>query len=331
MMRHAAAMISPPPGFMTSGDVAIDRRYRWAKAALDAGEPVEAADIARQAVEASPDWAPAWRLLGEALVAAGRPDAAREALKQSLALDPEDRLGACLDLARIGAIMPEDAISPGYVAALFDDYADRFDRHLLGSLAYCGPAVVIGAIRTARPQATHFAAAIDLGCGTGLMGAALLDDGGFAIDRLTGVDLSPAIIARARGREARERRVYDRLAVADITDFLASESPARTDLIVAADVLVYLGDLAPVMHAAGRALRAGGLFAFTVQALAATHESASSDFALGLDNRFAHAPDHLEAGAVQAGLHVAGLAPAVTRCDAGVPVQGYVAVMERPS
>src|SRR5205085_510552 len=62
------------------------------------------------------------------------------------------------------------AMSPAYVRALFDQYAPRFDEALKG-LAYGGPARLREADAKARPDIT-FDHMLDLGCGTGLAGAA---------------------------------------------------------------------------------------------------------------------------------------------------------------
>ena len=73
-----------------------------------------------------------------------------------------------------------------YVARLFDDYAPRFDAHLIESLAYRAPALIADALDSAAPG-RRFAHALDIGCGTGLMGQAVRG----RVDHLTGVDLSP--------------------------------------------------------------------------------------------------------------------------------------------
>ncbi len=106
------------------------------------------------------------------------------------------------------------------------------------------------------------------------------------VDRLVGVDLSAAMIAKAA-----ERNVYDELVVDDATTLLTSGPRAVFDLIVAADALVYVGDLAPLFAAAATALAADGLFAFSVE----THEG--DGFKLEPTMRFAHSRNYIEAAA----------------------------------
>ncbi len=302
-----------PPVRVTSGDPAADRRFAYAQGALDDGDAGAAADLAAQALELAPRFAPAHALLGRARAALGERDAAVAALEAALSLNPDDPLGVRLDLARRGALPEAPALAPGFVRALFDAYAPRFDAHLVGALAYRGPAVILAALDAVVPGRT-FPVVLDLGCGTGLMGEALRDRAG----TLAGCDLSPAMVAAARAKE-----VYDRLAVAELAAFLDAEPPGGADLAVAADVLVYVGDLAPVFAAAARALAPGGLLAFTVQ------EGAGEGASLGEDDRFAHAAATVHDLARAHGLAVALSELASTRRDRGVDVPGRVVVLRR--
>src|SRR4051812_21579603 len=139
--------MSPPRSVRSSGDLIADRRYGYAEAALADGDFVAAGDLAAQVLELAPDYAPAHALLGRARAALGDTPGAVEALSRAIALDSEDALGVRLDLARLGALAPEEAITSGYVRALFDDYAPRFDRHLVQSLDYRGPELIHAAVR----------------------------------------------------------------------------------------------------------------------------------------------------------------------------------------
>ena len=113
-------------------------------------------------------------------------------------------------------------------------------------------------------------------------------------DHLAGVDLSAAMIAKAR-----ERGLYDRLVVGDAAAMLDREAPGISDLIVAADALVYVGDLAPLFAAVARALAPDGLFAFSV-------ETCDGDgFKLEPTMRFAHSRSYVETTAREVGLRAA--------------------------
>ena len=262
----------------SSGDLIADRRYRFGRDLAGRGDFAAAADLFEQALEAAPAFAPAWFALGEVRAKLRDSAGAAAAFRQALAIDPDDRCGAALHLARLGAGDAASAMSRAYVRTLFDQYAPRFDE-ALQSLAYGGPALLREAIEKVCPHAM-FDHMLDLGCGTGLAGAAFRP----RVRRLTGIDLSPAMVARARAKEA-----YDRLETGDLLQFLVAEQSngGVYDLVVAADVFVYLFDLAPVATAVAKALSPGGLFAFTVE----THAGAGVE--LGQKLRYRHGIDHV--------------------------------------
>jgi predicted TPR repeat methyltransferase len=303
------------PLFQSSGDLIADRRFAIAQELLARDDLAGAADLLAQAIEAAPRFVSAWFALGELHEKLGSHDQAIAAFQQVCALDAEDRLGAGLHLVRLGALAPGDMPS-AYVRTLFDQYAPRFDAALTEGLGYRGPAVLrdaIAAACTAVGRPLRFAAALDLGCGTGLAGAALRP----LVDELTGVDLSERMVALAR-----EKKSYDRLETGDLVAFLHAEARAqrRYDLIVAADVFAYLSWLPPVVVAAASVLAPGGLIAFTVE----THPG--DDVILGEKLRYAHGAAHVRAAIAGAGLTLVALTAASTRSEAGVPVPGLVVV-----
>jgi predicted TPR repeat methyltransferase len=303
--------------FRSSGDVLADRRYEYASAAFDERDFEAAADLARQVLELAPNFAPAQAILGRAAAELGLKDEAVQALHRALELEPDDVLGVRLDLARLGALPQDEAMTDAYVRALFDDYAPKFDRHLTKSLAYRGPELIADALRRACSKTIRdyrFAFTLDLGCGTGLMGQAL--DGVCA--SLVGADLSPRMLEKAA-----KTKLYDGLHEAELVSFLKERSDGEADLVVAADVFVYMAALDQTFHAAKRVLKRDGLFAFTVQA----HEG--DGFVLGDDARYAHGESYLRKLAEENGLRVLLLERVSTREDRGVPVPGFLAVMQR--
>jgi len=299
----------------SSGDLLADRRFGHAEAAFADGDHQAAADLASQVLELVPRFAPAHALLGRARLALGERDAAIGALRRAVAIEPEDALGVGLDLARLGALAPEEAISPGYVRALFDDYAPRFDKHLVRNLNYRGPELTAAELRRAcalRGRAFRFRRGLDLGCGTGLAARAL--EGRAAM--IEGVDLSPRMLAKAK-----KTHLYDRLHEGDLVGFLDECPEASADLLVAVDVFVYMASLAPAFRAARRVLARDGLFAFSVQA------RDGDGFALGEDGRYSHGEAYLRRLAAECGFTVAFLQEASTRQDRGEDVPGLVTVL----
>jgi predicted TPR repeat methyltransferase len=300
-----------PPLFMTSGDLIADRRVELARQYQAAGDVAAAADLFAQAVERAPQFAWGWFLLGAARHALGDRAGAIAAYEQARAHDPADRLGAGLQLARLSAADPAAAMSGGYVRALFDQYAPRFDAALAG-LDYQAPQLLLDAVMATGPR--HFARALDLGCGTGLAARAFRRH----VDAMHGVDLSPGMITQAE-----RTGLYGSLAVDDMLAFLRGQSDASADLVIAADALVYLADLAPLMREVGRALAPGGLFCFTVE----THPG--EGVVLGEKLRYAHAADHVRAALAQASLAATTSAAVSTRTEAGAPVPGLLVVARR--
>jgi predicted TPR repeat methyltransferase len=310
--------MSPPRTIRSSGDLIADRRYGYADAAFGEADFVTAVDLAAQVLELAPDYAPAHALLGRARGALGDTTGAVEALARALAAEPEDALGVRLDLARLGALAPEHAITPAYVRALFDDYAPRFDRHLVQGLDYRGPELIHAAARRAATDLVRpfrFARMLDLGCGTGLVGRAFARDA----SAIEGIDLSPRMLAQAK-----KTRAYVALHEGDLVEAMRGVPDGGFELITAADVLVYVAALEPVFAEVWRLLAPRGLFAFSVEA------HGGADVVLGEGGRYVHPQEYLRRLAGEFGFEVARLEHLSTRQDRGEPVPGIVAVLAKP-
>jgi predicted TPR repeat methyltransferase len=305
------------PVAVSSGDLIADRRYGFGRDLASRGDLSAAADLFAQAVEAAPEFAAGWFALGETRAKLGDGVGAAAALREALRIDPRDRHGAALHLARLGAADPDGAMSPSYVRALFDQYAPRFDGALLEGLAYRGPQRLLDAVERARALSpAEFGTMLDLGCGTGLAGAAFRPQ----VRHLTGVDLSPGMIA-----EARAKGIYDRLETGELVEFLRAERAARRryDLVIAADVFVYVFDLGPVARAVADVLSPDGLFAFTVETYG------GDGVELGEKLRYRHGAAHVRAAVAAGPLRVIELAPVATRIESGGEVPGLLVVATR--
>ncbi len=304
------------PLFVSSGDLIADRRYQWALDHAGRGDLAGAADILQQTVELVPAFATAWFALGAIREALGDRAGAVLAFRAAGDADPEDYHGARLQLARLGAGEATPAMTAVYVRRLFDQHAAGFDESLTARLSYSGPQLLLDAVTRACRAAgrpLRFATMLDLGCGTGLAGVAFRTHG----QNLVGADLSSAMVEQARAK-----KIYDRLETVELTAFLAAEaaSGAKADLIMAADVFVYVSDLAPVAAAAARVLARDGLFAFTVE----TH--GGEGVLLQPTLRYAHSIRHVRDALDGAGLAPLVLQPASPRTEKGVPVNGLVVV-----
>jgi predicted TPR repeat methyltransferase len=269
------------------------------------GELEEALDSAIHACACSPGDAAATLGRANVLRALGRHADATQAYRRA----GEEGAGQDLVdymLALLGAAPMPDKPPAAYIASLFDQYADHFDAHLQGKLAYRTPALLEAALGPASGLDV-----IDLGCGTGLCAPWLRT----LAKRLEGVDLSPAILDAAR-----VTGLYDQLHCADLVDCLAAH--AQVDLLVAADVFVYLGDLAPAFKAAAAALKPGGRLVFSV-------EEGEAEFVLGPSGRYAHSEAYLRRLASAHGFEALHLSRGILREDGGLPVHGLLAVLQR--
>jgi predicted TPR repeat methyltransferase len=303
--------MSAQPLFVSSGDVVADRRYRWALEYLKQGDPVAAAEVLAQVLQDAPGFATGWFALATIRERMGDRDGAIAAFGAARDADPEDYHGARLHLSRLGIAESTPAMTATYVRRLFDQHAPEFEGSLVDRLGYRGPAILMDALAAVRGQRLRFGSVLDLGCGTGLAGAAIRP----FCDWLAGVDLSPAMIEQARAKG-----IYDRLTSADLSEYLADKFGAQHHLVLAADVFVYCGDLSPIIAGAAGVLAPGGLFAFTVE----THDG--PDFRLQPTLRYAHGAEHVRAAIGRVGLQLDHLEPVPARREKNEWVPGLVVV-----
>ena len=304
--------------FMSSGDLLADRRFDFARDLQLRGDLAAAAELLEQAIELAPGFVSAWFTLGDIREQLGEPNKAIAAFREALAADPADRHGAALRLMRMGERTLATP-SPGYVQALFDQYAPKFEKALVDDLGYRGPAILFKAVLAARHavrRPAFFKRAIDLGCGTGLAALAFAKE----VDSFIGIDLSPRMIEKARATG-----LYAQLDIADMVQGLGARPDASADLILAADTVIYLHDLAPLLREAARVLAPDGLFAFTAE----TH--GGDGVILGEGLRYAHGAPYVKAVVAAVDLMLSGLDELSARNEDGRPVPGLVVVAAKRS
>lgn len=198
-----------------------------------------------------------------------------------------------------------------YAGALFDQYADEFQDHLLAQLNYAAPETLLKPLLS---DGRRLGLALDLGCGTGLCGRLIAPHA----DAIDGVDASRAMVERARASGA-----YREVAHGDLLGFLrAGAAPA--DLIVAADVFIYVGPLDEVFAAAAARLAAGGSFAFSVE-----QADPGRDLQLRPSLRYAHSRQLIERLAAAHGLVVQAIEAGPIREEQGRSVMGWYAWLRR--
>lgn len=248
---------------------------------------------------------------GDVLLRLGRRDEGVQALQRALALGADAQRAQHMRfvLATVGEdAMPEQAPT-AYVKELFDGYAEGFDQALVQELDYRTPELLAALLADPSDRAL---AVLDLGCGTGLCGPWLRP----LAARLVGVDLSEKMLDKAR-----QRGLYDALACAELTAWLES-CDQRFDLVVAADVFVYLGDLSAVFADVRRLLRPGGRFAFSVEA------AQDDEVELAATRRYRHALPYLQRLAEQYGFTVLRHESRALRRNEGADVMGHLLLLQ---
>jgi predicted TPR repeat methyltransferase len=321
---------------LTAGRGGLLARLTLVTALLEAGEMETALAEAREAVALNPGVAQAVMALGEVLLRAGALPAAIAEFQRALRIDPgleqARYLSGCAWLeageaekaleiftslestpdiearmANARAILDAPRSDAGYVRHLFDQFSADYDARMIGQLAYAAPQILADLAGLVMPG--RFGLRIlDLGCGTGLAGAVFKPRAAW----LEGIDLSPAMIEKARARG-----IYDSLRVGDIETAFTQ----TYDLILAADTLVYLGALRALFRTVAAGLSADGYFLFTTEA------KAGAGFELGPKRRWRHSESYIRDEAAAAGLEVAGLVAASPRTESNQPVPGFAVAL----
>lgn len=321
-------------------------RQTLVRAQIAARQPAEAVATARGLVALAPDWAEGAATFGRALAANGALPAAIAELQRALRLDPEladgemalaelwasageadaaaehldaarrkgaDEAGVAATARRIAAIREAPRSDPGYVRHLFDQFSGDYDARMRGALGYRAPEILLDLGLLVSGGRLRRTTTLDMGCGTGLAAPAFRP---FAT-RLTGVDLSPLMLAQAAAGG-----LYDDLAEDDLETYLA-RTRKRFGRIVASDVLIYLGDLTALFAGVRRVLKPGGLFLFTVERL----DEGDEAFALLPTKRWAHSAAYVKRQAEAHGLDPRGLVQCTPRHNKGAPVQGLACAL----
>ena len=244
---------------------------------------------------------------------AGRLKSAATAYRRCLDLDPMDHAGATVRIAAMGLGEPPATAGAAYVATLFDQHADDFEDILLRQLGYRVPAMIAERLSDIAPG--PYSRALDLGCGTGLAGEAVRD----RVAELIGVDLSEGMIETCF-----DKQVYDHLYIGEAVEFLAEfDETEPFDLILAADVLPYLGDLSPLFTRSAARMLAGGVLAFSTETMP-DETFGARDTMVGPHQRFHHRDrfvvDRLDA----AGFELVEMLPIVVRMQEGAPAPGHL-------
>ena len=264
-----------------------------------------------KALAIDPSLALAWSNRGSILKDLKRLDEAAISLEKAIAHGGDAELNGYFLAAVLGQKAP--AIAPQqYVQGLFDDYAEAFDEHLVRVLNYRAHTVLTENLRGLSNR--RFRHALDLGCGTGLCGPLVKP----CVEQLDGIDLSPKMI-----EQARTFAVYERLVQADIAEYLRTTDQSY-DLVLAADVFIYIGDLEPVFSGVRRVMDSGGVFCFSAEC-----PEGSEDFELKTSLRYGQSEHYIRDLAGQHGFGIIKILHRPIREDQQQPIAGLYAYLSR--
>jgi predicted TPR repeat methyltransferase len=327
---------------LSAGRGGLLMRLTLARAYAAAGDVAAAMETARETAMLNPSVAVAALGLGEVMLAAGNLPTAIGEFQRALRLDPnlagaraglgrawleageaEKALEAFVqidersdalqeEIAEAEAMRTRPRSDAGYVRHLFDQFSTDYDVRMRGQLSYRAPEILREMAALILPKQDDLSI-LDLGCGTGLAGVAFED----MAARLDGIDLSPAMVEKARGLG-----IYDDLKVGDIETGLVAFGRSY-DLVLAADTVVYLGDLAPLLPHVTARLALDGTFLFTVE------KKDGGGFELGPKRRWRHSESYLREAAGHAGMSISGIVQCSPRMEAGVPVAGLAVALAR--
>lgn len=267
-----------------------------------------------QALQYNPGNADSHYSLGLLSCEEGRTEEARRHWRRCLECDPADRNGVKLLLAQLGEAEPPARTPEAQLLNLYEVRSRFWDQES----RYFAPALVAEGLRrhAARPRLDI----LDIGCGTGLVGAAVRDLGG----RLDGADISPAMLAKAEAK-----RLYDGLFQADLAPFMAERANSY-DAVLGAATLIHFGDLQPLFQAAHRCLREGGLFIFTLFAQGADGYGVASNPRLAQSGCFVHSASYVGRLAPETGFSALELTEVIHEHDQDDrAVSGLLAVLRR--
>jgi predicted TPR repeat methyltransferase len=330
----------------------VEAHYNLGIALQELGQHADAAASYRRALEIEPDSVEAHNNLGNALQALGQLDGAVASYRRALEIKPDfgvayGNLGEVLRIQgkldeALGCYQHQVRLMPGngaaqhmiasltgnnterapiqYVENVFDSYAYKFDAHLLQVLKYEAPEQLVALVTQHSIPSAEKWNVLDLGCGTGMVGLAIAP----YARQLVGVDLSAKMLEKARARN-----VYQRLEHLDLLKMMQGEKASSYDVIIAADVFIYLGKLDEVISEIKRLLCPGGVFAFSIEALGVLSDEEASqgvqqEYKLESTGRYTHSNNYITRLAFDNGFLPKEMAAAQIRMEDNKPVNGYL-------
>jgi predicted TPR repeat methyltransferase len=292
------------------GDTSIDTLYNLALCHQDMDEHQEASRLYDIILDQQPDHTSSLNNYAFLCHKTGNSQKAEELYSNLLLYNPQHQAAQHM-LNSLKGETPETAPLE-YVEAIFDNYAQGFEESLVGKLQYRTPHTLLELyLENVAEEMQH--SCLDLGCGTGLAGVHFNP----YCTTLTGIDISEEMLAVAR-----EKQIYASLHKDDILGFLQADT-THYDLILAADVFTYMGDLQTLFRECASHASVGTYFLFSVE------ETASAAYVLKASGRFGHSQSYINAMAEKNNWHTIGHKHSRLRQDGGQWVMGHLFLLQK--
>ena len=284
------------------------------------GKWYDAAFRFRMALRLKADYPRAAYNLGCCYVRMGKLPEAKAALLRARELTPGNPdvifMLATLDPGLLASGQRPTRMPPALVTGFYSSVANGYDIAEAKANYQAGNAIY----ELASPFLKNPAPAVlDLGCGSGIAARPWRA----TASSIHGVDITPAMLALAERAMHAEKKLYDTLITADVSDLATAQTGMVVDLVLLVNVAQFIGDLSPVLHGVEKMLTPEGIAVLTVEPYAS-----SGEFGLNAEtSRFGHSPDYVRKAASAAGLQV--LKQARVELYAGMPVEAFVLGKDR--
>lgn len=201
----------------------------------------------------------AWYNLGCSHLIDGKTALAKDAFAKALKLNPANEEARYLLAIASGKSMPKSELPKkipfSIIKDQFEALAPTFSSAEIEQYKYEGHALLCNAVRSALVPGKIDHIVLEPGVGTGLCGPLLRD----IAANITGVDFSPAMLAEAmKVVDEKGRKIYDSLVKREVQDFLTDAPDNGYDVVIAAGLVSYLGDLQPFFEQSARIVKKGG-------------------------------------------------------------------------
>jgi len=285
--------------------------YNRGVAFQELGQLENAIESYSKAIQIKPDYAEVYVSCGIALQELGQLEKAIVSCNKALQLNPDSNSAQHI----LNSLLGNDSksVPKEYIESLFDKYAQNFENSLVNKLGYTAPSLFKKTLSSLSLINNKFNRAIDLGCGTGLVGIEFRN----IVDVLIGIDLSEKMI-----RKAEEKNVYDELIVNDLISGL-EDLKTSFDLFISADVFVYLGDLCPLLDSVKKHANHRSLFIFS------TEDIPGDGFFLQKTGRFAHSKNYIVSTASNYDFQIEHFEKHALRKDKGEWIVGGIYILRK--